>query len=176
MSIKYIKQNLSKFDKDNLISFLFDIVTCGAGLDSVEDFDIKKSYTENDKIYYVDRDGIHHIYKCKVERSTIGDIVNGEWIDLLQSFRKPLVESSEIISSIEIKEEVIISTISSQIEFALSTKGVEDGMYDIVVFHPEYGRIAKSDFKLVGKNIVLNSNYAVNTIGSKLIVDLYRTN
>lgn len=174
MSINFIKNNLGKFDKDNLISFLFDIITCGAGLESVEDFDINKSYKENEKVYYVDANGLHHIYKCKVEESTVGDIVYGEWIDLLQSFRKPLVEPSDIISSLEVIEEVLISTEESQVEFTLETKGVEDSMFYVVLFHPEYGRLAKTDFKLVGKTIILNPEYSVNT-GERLIVDLYRT-
>ena len=49
MSIKYIKENIKKFDHDNLISFLFDIVIRG-GLDNVEDFDETKSYVENEKV------------------------------------------------------------------------------------------------------------------------------
>lgn len=175
MSIGYIKKNLEKFDRDNLISFLFDIITCGAGLDSVQDFDPAKVYTENEKVYYRDIKGFHHIYKCKVESSTPGEVVRDEWIDLLQSFRKPLVDPGDIISSIEVGEEVIISLFPAQTEFTLTTKGVEDGMYDIVVFHPTEGRLAKTDFELVGKNIILDSKYAVNQIGSKLIVDLYRT-
>lgn len=175
MSIGYIKKNLDKFDKDNLISFLFDIITCGAGLDSVQDFDPSKTYIENEKVYYRDAKGSHHIYKCKVSSSTPGEIMRDEWIDLLQSFRKPLVDPDDIISSIEVGEEVIVSLFPAQTEFTLTTKGVEDGMYDIVVFHPIEGRLAKTDFKLVGNTIILNSQYAVNNIGSKLIVDLYRT-
>ena len=40
MSIKYIKENLKKFDHDNLISFLFDIVIRG-GIDNVYDLGLK---------------------------------------------------------------------------------------------------------------------------------------
>ena len=119
MSINYIKKNIDKFDKDNLISFLFDIITCG-GLDTVEDFDPKKQYNENEKVYYKDAKGLHHIYKCIVEKSTVGDINQIEWIDLLQSFRKPLVDSELITSSVDIGEEVIISTEQNQVEFLLS--------------------------------------------------------
>ena len=43
MSIKYIKENLKKFDHDNLISFLFDIVIHG-GIDNVYDFDDSIEY------------------------------------------------------------------------------------------------------------------------------------
>lgn len=174
MSIEYIKKNLAKFDKDNLVSFLFDIITCG-GLDTVEDFDSGKSYKENEKVYHKDSKGFHHIYKCKVELSTPGEIVRDEWVDLLQSFRKPLVDPGDIISTLEVGEEVIVSLVENQKEFTLTTPGVEDDMYDIVVFHPTLGRLAKTDFELVGKTIILDNEYIVPTIGSKLIVDLYRT-
>lgn len=173
MTIDFIKKNLAKFDKDNLISFLFDIITCG-GLDTVEDFDPSKSYMENEKIYYKDIKGFHHIYKCKVTSSTPGEIMRDEWVDLLQSFRKPLVDPGDIINTIEVGEEVIVSLIENQREFTLTTAGVEDNMYDVVVFHPTLGRLAKTDFELVGKTIVLDSEYRVPNIGSKLIVDLYR--
>lgn len=173
MSIEFIKQNLKKFDKDNLIYFLFDIITCG-GIDSIEDFDDEKSYVENEKVYYQDIKGFHHIYKCKVENSTQGMIVNDEWEDLLQSFRKPIINTDNIMSSIEVVEEVLISLLDNQKEFTLQTKGVEDGMYDIVVFHPDLGRLTKTDFTLVGNCIILKDEYKVNNIGEKLIVDLYR--
>jgi hypothetical protein len=173
MSINYIKKNIDKFDKDNLISFLFDIITCG-GLDTVEDFDPKKQYNENEKVYYKDAKGLHHIYKCIVEKSTIGDINQMEWIDLLQSFRKPLVDSELITSSVDIGEEVIISTEQNQVEFRLTTPGVDGGLYDIIVFHPDLGRLARSDFELSGQYIILDDQYKVQNVGSKLIVDLYR--
>ena len=73
MSIKYIKENLNKFDHDNLISFLFDIVIRG-GLDDVDDFEENRVYHENEKIYFKDEKGNHHIYKCLVEKSTMGMI------------------------------------------------------------------------------------------------------
>ena len=175
MSIEFIKQSLKKFDKDNLIYFLFDIITCG-GIDTIEDFDIEKTYVENDKVYYQDSKGFHHIHKCKVEQSTPGTIVDNEWEDLLQSFRKPIVNADNVLSSIEVIEEVLISLLENQKEFTLQTKGVEDDMYDVVVFHPTLGRLARTDFNLVGKTIILKDEYKVNNIGEKLIVDLYRNN
>lgn len=173
MSIEFIKHNLKKFDKDNLIYFLFDIITCG-GIDSIEDFNEEKSYIENEKVYYQDYKGFHHIYKCKVEQSTPGMIIIDEWEDLLQSFRKPIVDADNIVSSIEVVEEVLIALLDNQKEFTLQTKGVEDGMYDVVVFHPELGRLAKTDFSLAGKSIILKEDFKVKNIGEKLIVDLYR--
>ena len=89
LSIEYIKQNLNKFDKDNLLTFIFDIITCGS-LDEVEDFDASKSYVKGEKVYCKDMDGVHHIYKCKVEQSTVGNIIYNEWVDLLQMLRKKL--------------------------------------------------------------------------------------
>lgn len=175
MSIEFIKQSLKKFDKDNLIYFLFDIITCG-GIDTIEDFDIEKTYVENDKIYYQDSKGFHHIYKCKVDQSTPGMIVDNEWVDLLQSFRKPIIDADNVLSSIEVIEEVLISLTENQKNFTLQTKGVEDDMYDVVVFHPELGRLARTDFSLVGKTIILKDEFKVNNIGGKLIVDLYRNN
>lgn len=173
MSIKYIKENLKKFDHDNLISFLFDIVTCG-GLDTIEDFDKNKSYKENEKVYFQDVAGLHHIYKCKVKNSTTGQIVRDEWVDLLQSFRKPIANYDNIIATAEVQEEVILSVISNQSEFTLTTPGVEDGAFDVIVYHPEIGRIAKTDFTLSGNKILLNPGFEVVTAGGKLIVDLYR--
>ena len=175
MSIKFIKENIKKFDHDNLISFLFDIVIRG-GLENVEDFDTTKSYPENAKVYYKDVKNIHHIYKCVVEISTPGMIVPGEWIDLLESFRKPLVNEETIVANTEVKEEVVISTAPNQTEFELTTLGVEDNMYFITIHHPEHGRLAKTDFTVIGQMIVLDEMYAVSDEGSKLIVDLYRKN
>ena len=97
-----------------------------------------------------------------------------EWIDLLQSFRKPLVDSELITSSVDIGEEVIISTEQNQVEFRLTTPGVDGGLYDIIVFHPDLGRLARSDFELSGQYIILDDQYKVQNVGSKLIVDLYR--
>lgn len=174
MSIKYIKENIKKFDHDNLISFLFDIVIRG-GLDNVEDFDDSKSYIENQKVYYKDIKGVHHIYKCIVEFSTPGMIIPDEWIDLLESFRKPIISEDIVVANVDVKEEVIVATIDRQLEFKIATAGVEDNMYTVVVHHPVYGRLAKTDFMLLGQNIVLDDMYAVN-IGEKLILDLYRKN
>lgn len=175
MSIKYIKENIKKFDHDNLISFLFDIVIRG-GLDNVNDFDETKSYTENEKVYYKDIKGIHHIYKCIVEYSSPGMIVQDEWIDLLESFRKPIVDNETVITNVDVKEEVVIATSDNQVEFMLTTVGVEDNMYTVVVHHPEFGRLAKTDFTIVGQNIILDNIYAVANKGEKIIIDLYRKN
>ena len=172
MSIKYIKDNLKKFDHDNLISFLFDIVIRG-GLDNVEDFDANKEYGINNKVYFKDEKGTHHIYKCLVEKSSKGELVQEEWIDLLQSFRKPIVNEDTMVAEVDIKEEVLIAVEDGQIEFVLNTAGVEDGDYDVVVYHPEHGRLARSDFNLFNRSIVLNDKYYVNK-GNRLIVDLYR--
>lgn len=174
MSIKYIKENIKKFDHDNLISFLFDIVIRG-GLENVEDFDETKSYVKNEKVYYKDIKGIHHIYKCTVDTSSPGMIVQGEWIDLLESFRKPIITDDTIIANVEIGEEVVVATEDKQTEFTLKTIGVEDNMFTIVVHHPEFGRLAKTDFEVIGQQIILDDMYAVN-IGEKLILDLYRKN
>ena len=173
MSINYFKENLKKFDHDNLISFLFDIVICG-GIENVEDFREDKQYVENDKVYVKDSKGTHHIYKCKVEEATVGLIKSDEWIDLLQSFRKPIVNEETLIASPDIREEVLLSTVDNQKEFKLNTVGVEDGMYTVVVFHPTLGRLSRQDFELVGKYIILNDEYAVPVADSKLIVDLYQ--
>ena len=173
MSIKYIKENLKKFDHDNLISFLFDIVIRG-GIDSVHDFDINREYFLDEKVYIKDVNGTHHIYKCIVDKATVGDIVQGEWIDLIQSFRKPIVTEETIITEINIKEEVLVSTINNQVVFELKDAGINDGDYTVVVFHPEHGRLAKSDFRLTGNSIVLNDEFKVKNIGEKLIIDLYR--
>ena len=173
MSIKYIKDNLKKFDHDNLISFLFDIVIRG-GLDNVEDFDVNKEYDINNKVYFKDEKGTHHIYKCLVEKSSKGELLQEEWIDLLQSFRKPIINEETIVAEVDIKEEVLVAVEDNQIEFVLNTAGVEDGDYDVVVYHPEHGRLARSDFNLFNKSIVLNDKYYVNK-GNRIIVDLYRT-
>lgn len=173
MSINYFKENLKKFDHDNLISFLFDIVVCG-GIENVEDFDKEKQYKENDKVYVKDAKNVHHIYKCKVELATKGLIKPDEWVDLLQSFRKPIVNEDTIIANVDVKEEVLYSTINNQKEFKLNTVGVDEGMYNVVVFHPTLGRLSRQDFDLVGQYIILNDNCLVQNADSRLIVDLYQ--
>jgi hypothetical protein len=175
MSIIYIKENIKKFDHDNLISFLLHIVIRG-GLDYVEDFDETKTYYEYEKVYYKDVKGVHHIYKCVVEIATLGRIINDEWIDLLESFRKPIISEETFVSEIEVKEEVIVSTEDNQTEFVLTTPGVVDDIYTLIVFHPEHGRLAKSDYYISGQTIILDDEYAVTNIGEKIIVDLYRKN
>ena len=170
MSINYIKDNLKKFDHDNLISFLFDIIVRG-GLDSIEDFNENKEYLKNDKIYFKDLKNNHHIYKCVANKSTKGTIVTDEWIDLLQSFRKPIVSEETVVASLDIMEEVLESVEPNQIEFKLNTTGVEEGIYTVIVFHPDLGRLAQTDYKLAGKSIILNT--PVSEVGSRLIVDLF---
>lgn len=174
MSIKYIKENLKKFDHDNLISFLFDIVIRG-GIDNIDDYDNTKEYVLDEKIYFKDNNGTHHIYKCIVNKATVGAIVQDEWIDLIQSFRKPIITDETVVTQLNIKEEVIAATMSNQSQFDLIAEGVEDNEYTVVVFHPELGRLSKDDFKIVGKAIILNEGYEVANIGDKIIVDLYRT-
>ena len=56
-----------------------------------------------------------------------------------------------------------------------STFIVEDNMFTITVHHPEFGRLAKTDFNVVGQQIILDDMYAV-AIGENLILDLYRKN
>ena len=175
MSIKFIKENIKKFDHDNLISFLFDIVVRG-GLENVDDFDDTISYHENDKVYFKDMKGIHHIYKCVVETSSPGMIMHDEWIDLLESFRKPLANNESIIANVDVKEEVLFSVKANQVEFTLLTAGVEDNMFTVIVHHPVHGRLARTDYTILGQTIILDDMYAVPYEGQKLIVDLYRKN
>ena len=117
---------------------------------------------------------MHHIYKCKVDSSTPGSIIDDEWVDLLQSFRKPIISEDTIITSIDIREEVIVAEKTNQKEFMLDTAGVEDGLYTVIVFHPELGRLAQSDFEVSGRTIVLNDDCIVENIGDRIIVDLYQ--
>ena len=173
MSINYIKENLKKLDHDNLISFLFDVIVRG-GIDDVEDFDETKEYVENEKIYIKDVKGIHHIYKCVTTKSTVGSIIENEWIDLLQSFRKPIVSEETVTASLDIREEILLATESNQREFRLSTSGVEEGLFTVIVFHPTKGRLASGDFEIAGRYILLNEEFKVNDVGEKLIVDLYQ--
>ncbi len=170
MSIRYIKENLNKFDHDNLIAFLFDLVIRG-GLDDIEDYDDQKEYHKNEKVYVQDAKGTHHIYRCLVANATVGQLVPDEWIDLLQSFRKPIITDETVVANADIREEVIVADRDDQKEFELNTAGVEDGEYTVVVFHPDLGRIAQTDFELAGKTIILDT--AVKNAGDKLIVDLY---
>lgn len=174
MSINFIKKSLEKLDEDNLITFLLDVITCGAGIDSVEDFNETKVYKENEKVYYKDELNQHHIYKCDVKSSTVGHIAEEEWVDLLQTFRQPIIDPSEVEARVDVKEEVVISSQDNQNNFILTTPGIEDGQYHIVIHHPTLGRLASTDFRRSGKTIILNGGFEIPTIGSKIIVDLYR--
>lgn len=172
MSINYIKENLKKIDHDNLISFLFDVIIRG-GLEDIEDFDDKKQYVKNNKVYIKDAKGTHHIYKCIVDEASVGFVLPDEWTDLLQSFRKPIVSEETVVANLDIREEVIVSDTDNQKEFKLNSSGVEEGMYTVIVFHPELGRLAQTDFSLAGKFIILKDEFAVQKAGDKIIVDLY---
>ena len=173
VSIEYFKKNLKKFDHDNLIAFLFDIVL-RVDINEVVDYDENVQYHLHEKVYVQDVKGKHHIYKCLVENSTVGELKDEEWVDLIQSFRKPIIGEETIVSSIDIREEVLVSSVENQTDFELNTAGVDEGLYTIVVFHPELGRLARSDFQTSGKYIILNNENAVKNIGDRLIVDLYQ--
>lgn len=174
-SIEYIKSTLNKLDNDNLLNFLLDIITCG-GIDTVEDYNPEKQYRKDEKVYYQDEDEMHHIYICTVDKPTIGEIYDDEWIDLLQYFRRPIINPGDVVSNFEMIEEIITSSASNQTTFTITTPGVENKMYTVIVYHPVHGRLAKTDFTLVGRNIKLKPEFSVTTLGSKLIVDLVKKN
>ena len=171
MSIEYFKKNLKKFDHDNLISFLFDIVL-RVDINEVVDYDKTVQYHLHEKVYYQDVKGKHHIYKCLVENSTVGELRDEEWVDLIQSFRKPIVSDETVVASLDIRQEVLPATEDGQVEFKLKTAGVGEDEYNIIIFHSRIGRLAKVDFQISGQNIILNEEYKVNK-GEKLVVDLY---
>ena len=172
MSINYFKENLKKFDRDNLIAFLFDIVL-RVNIDEIEDFDESKEYQLNEKVYYKDVKGKHHIYNCIVGKSTVGELMPDEWVDLIQSFRKPIVSDETIVASLDVRQEVLYSTQDNQTEFKLNTYGVCEGGYNIIVYHSEIGRLSQTDFEVSGHYIVLKEEYKMKTAGGKLVVDLY---
>lgn len=172
MSINYFKENLKKFDHDNLIAFLFDIVL-RVNIDEVEDYDDAKVYHLNQKVYYKDIKDKHHIYKCMVEDSTVGEFKPDEWIDLIQSFRKPIVSDETVVASLDVRQEVLESTVANQRDFELKTHGVGEGAYNIIIFHSELGRLAQTDYSVSGQHIVLKPEFAIKNIGGRLVVDLY---
>jgi hypothetical protein len=172
MSISYFKENLKKFDHDNIIHFLFDLIL-RVDLDEVEDFDETKQYVLNQKVYIKDIKGKHHIYKCLVESSTIGLIDDNEWEDIIQSFRKPIVGEETIVAGLDIRQEIIKAEETNQKEFKLKTYGVSDDAYYVIIFHPDLGRLAKTDFQISGQYVVLNDDCVLKNIGDRLVVDLY---
>lgn len=174
-SIDYIKSTLNKLDNDNLLTFLIDVVTCG-GIDSVEDYNETKQYKKDQKVYYKDEDGMHHIYIAIVDKPEIGEIYDDEWVDLLQSFRRPIVNPADVVSNVEMIEEIILSTSANQTTFTITSPGVENKIYTVIVYHPTKGRLAKTDWTLTGRNIKLKSEYAVTTVGQRLVVDLVKKN
>lgn len=173
--INYIKNTLKKMDNDNLLNFLLDVVTCG-GIDTVEDYNDSKQYRRDEKVYYKDDDGMHHIYIAIVDEPTIGEIYDDEWVDLLQYFRRPTVNPGDVVSNVEMIEETIISNSSNQSTFTVTTPGIENKIYTVIVYHPVKGRLAKTDFSLTGRNIKLKPGFEVASIGDRLIVDLVKKN
>lgn len=173
--INYIKSSLKKMDNDNLINFLLDIVTNG-GIDAVEDFNPDKQYGKDEKVYYQDSDGMNHIYVCIVDEPAIGELYDDEWVDLLQSFRKPTVNPADVIANVEMIEEPIVATSSNQSVFTITTPGVENNLYTIIVYHPTKGRLAKTDWSREGRRITLKPGYLVASAGQRLIVDLVKKN
>lgn len=174
-SIEYIKKALSKLDNDNLITFLLDVITCG-GIEEVTDFNVNKQYHKDEKVYKQDSDGTHHIYISTVESPKKGVILATEWVDLLQSFRRPIINATDVISTCEMIEETILCTMSNQTQFTVTTPSVENKIYTINVYHPTKGRLAQTDWTLNGRVITLNSGYSVPKIGDKLIIDLLKKN
>lgn len=174
-SIEYIKSTINKLDNDNLLTFLLDVITCG-GIDSVEDYNNTKQYKRDQKVYFKDEDGMHHIYVAIVDKPEIGRIFDDEWVDLLQSFRRPVINPADVVSNVEMLEEVIISTVSKQSTFTLTSPGVENKIYTIIVYHPTKGRLTRNDWSLTGRNIKLNPEYALPSVGQRLVVDLVKRN
>lgn len=174
-SIEYIKKALYKLDNDNLITFLLDVITCG-GIEEVTDYDSTKQYRKDEKVYKQDDDGTHHIYVSTVDSPKVGVILSSEWVDLLQSFRRPIINATDVISTCEMIEETILCTMSNQTQFTITTPSVENKIYTINVYHPTKGRLAQTDWTLNGRIIKLNSGYEVPNIGDKLIIDLLKKN
>lgn len=173
--INYIKSTLKKMDNDNLLNFLLDVVTCG-GIDTVEDYNNTKQYRKDEKVYYKDMDGMHHIYICMVDEPAIGEIYDDEWVDLLQSFRRPTVNPADVISNVEMIEEAIIATTPSQNTFTITTPGIENNLYTVIVYHPTKGRLAKTDWRREGRRIILKPDFVVPSVGQRLVVDLVKKN
>lgn len=174
-SIEYIKKALYKLDNDNLITFLLDVITCG-GIEEVTDYNPNKQYLKDEKVYKQDDDGTHHIYVATVSSPKVGTILASEWVDLLQSFRRPIINATDVISTCEMIEETILCTMSNQTQFTITTPSVENKIYTINVYHPTKGRLAQTDWALSGRIIKLNSGYEVLNIGDKLIIDLLKKN
>lgn len=173
--INYIKNTLKKMDNDNLLNFLLDVITCG-GIDTVFDYDENKQYRKDEKVYYRDEEGMHHIYISIVDDPTVGELYDNEWVDLLQYFRRPTVNPGDVVSNVEMIEEMILATSSNQSTFTITTPGIENKIYTVIVYHPTRGRLAKTDFTLTGRNIKLKAGFEVASIGQRLIVDLVKKN
>lgn len=102
MNIRSIETNLNKLQNDNLLKFLYDLII--TNLYDVDSYEIGKIYNKGDLIY-LERNNIHKIYQCIVEKSN-NIFVDEEWDHILDVYPYEI----RTVNNLKIREEVHIIT------------------------------------------------------------------
>lgn len=100
MSIRYIQTNYGKLDCYNVLRFLLDLTVYD--LEDVKPYEEGHTYKKGDFIY-LKENGIHKIYRCKVDVSS-NTFIPDEWEHAMDTYDKEIKD----VCNFEIREEVII--------------------------------------------------------------------
>ena len=98
MSIRYLRSNLSKLPTDNIINFLYNLTMYD--VQDIDEYVFGKVYKNGERIY-LQENGEHQIFQCKVEESS-KEFKNEEWEHILEVYNGSISKVSNLI----IKDEV----------------------------------------------------------------------
>lgn len=168
-NFNFIKSNLNKLGPDHLYRFLMDLITRG-DFESIDDFDPAIIYHFGEKVY-VYENKIHHIYECRVNNSTAGEILDYEWVDLIDAFKS--INIDEILNKLYITEEVFTADIDTK-EFPIKYKGFDKEFCKVMLYHSIQGRLASDEFD-INDNIVTLKDFTMNK-GEYIVMDIFEYN
>ena len=168
-NFSFIKSNLNKLGPDHLYRFLMDLITKG-DFESIEDFDPTITYHFGEKVYLYE-DNVHHIYECRVSNSTLGVLVDYEWIDLIESFNSLNVD--DILNKLYITEELFTADEDTR-EIPIKYEGFDIGFCKVMLYHSIQGRLSSEEFS-IDDNIITLKDLVMNK-GEYIVIDIFEYN
>lgn len=168
-NFSFIKSNLNKLGPDHLYRFLMDLITKG-DFESIDDYDPTRIYHFGERVY-VYEDNVHHIYECRVDNSTTGDIIDYEWVDLIDAFNTLNVD--EILNKLYITEELFTADVDTR-EIPIKYDGYDKEFCKIMLYHSIQGRLASDEFT-VNDNVITLKDFVMNK-GEYIVMDIFEYN
>lgn len=165
-NFSFIKSNLNKLGPDHLYRFLMDLITRG-DFNSIDDFDPSAFYHYGERVY-VYENMIHHIYECRVENSTPGEILDDEWLDLIDAL-KP-INLDEIINKMYIVEETFTADTNTR-EVPIKYDGFDNELCKVMLYHSIQGRLASDEFS-ISDNLITLKDFEMNK-GEYIVMDIF---